>query len=176
MHKSFDTFLVDYDDVFKQNPLLIPRKVVQELQRIEKKRDHRLQTTQVALRSVESAVANATAQIRGEQSDDHTAVADHVISRVVEQHISQHNIVVLTNDRMLRSWIYSKKRAGCFSSRNSLLVVRFGPQNGTPHIWGDAPVGDPDKNSRPAPTFRPQRPGLPRCYFSRSASILCVET
>lgn len=136
MHKNFDQFLADYHEIFQQNPILIPRKVAQELQKIEKKKDHRLEITQMALRSVEKALADGTVEIRGEHSDDHTLVADHVISRVVEQHIAQHNILVLTNDRALALWIYSKKKSGCFSSRNSLLVVRFGSLKGAPQIWG----------------------------------------
>ena len=52
MHKNFDQFLADYREIFQQNPILIPRKVAQELQKIEKKKDHRLQITQMALRSV----------------------------------------------------------------------------------------------------------------------------
>jgi len=160
MHRSFGQFLEDYAEEFQGNRILVPRKVVQELQRIEKKNDHRLQAVRDALRWIEQAISKEIAEIRGEQADDHTAVADHVISRVVEQHIAQHSILVLTNDRTLRDWIYAKKRAGCFSSRNSLLVVRFGPQNGTPHIWGqDQSQG----NGQPASTFSPPpRPHRPR--------------
>jgi len=162
MHRSFGQFLEDYAAEFQGNRILVPRKVVQELQRTLKKNDHRLQAVQDALRWVEQAIAKGIAEIRGEQSDDHTAVADHVISRVVEQHIAQHSILVLTNDRTLRDWIYAKKRAGCFSSRNSLLVVRFGPQNGTPHIWGQD-AGQPTNGQGPstggfAPPPRPRRP------------------
>lgn len=135
MHRSFGQFLEDYAAVFQTNRILIPRKVIQELRRIEKKNDHRLSAVQDALRWIKQAISKGIAEIRGEQSDNHTAVADQVISRVVEQHIAQYNILVLTNDRMLRDWICRKKRAGCFSSRNSLLVVRFHPQTGRPHIW-----------------------------------------
>lgn len=160
MHRNFDQFLEDYGSVFQQNHILVPRKVVEELQRIEKKSDHRLQTVQVALQSVETALSKGLAEIRGEQSDDHTAVADHVISRVVEQHIAQHNILVLTNDRTLAAWIYSKKKAGCFSSRNSLLVVRFGPLKGTPHIWGLE--NGPDHGSGEVPVAPVPRTPRPR--------------
>lgn len=165
MHRSFDQFLEDYGAEFQDNRILVPRKVVQELQRIEKKKDHRLQAVRDALRSVEQAISKGIAEIRGEQSDDHTAVADHVISRVVEQHIAQHSILVLTNDRTLRDWIYAKKRAGCFSSRNSLLVVRFGPQNGTPHIWGQGNAqgqGGNGQTRRAANLSTPTRSPRPR--------------
>lgn len=161
MHRSFGQFLEDYAAEFQDNRILVPRKVVQELQRIEKKNDHRLQAVRDALRWIEQATSKKIAEIRGEQSDDHTAVADHVISRVVEQHIAQHSILVLTNDRRLRDWIYAKKRAGCFSSRNSLLVVRFGPQNGTPHIWGQhkgLPSNGRGQSVTPVVSPRPLRP------------------
>ena len=177
MHRNFGKFLTDYASVFQQNPLLIPRRVVQELQKIEKKRDHRLQTARTALQSVERAVGGGLAQLRGEQSDDRT-VADNVISRVVEQHVTQHDIVVLTNDFALKEWIYSKKRAGCFDSKHSLLVVRFGPQLGTPHIWGrdgDArssiPGPPPGRTTRPVQRFRPPvSPNVPQ-PFARTTTL-----
>ena len=177
MHRNFDEFLNDHASLFQQNHLLIPRKVVQELQKIEKKQDHRLQTARSALKSVETAVNRGLAEIRGERSDDNT-IADNVISRVVEQHITQHDIVVLTNDYALKEWIYGKKRAGCFDSRHSLLVVRFGPQKGTLHIWGkdvdSANAGPVPGQSRP---FRPSQgprttvaPNAPS-PFTRSTSL-----
>jgi len=136
MHENFGDFLHEYSAEFKDNHLLIPSKVVQELKKIERRNDHRCEAARNALRLLQEALSNGLAEIRGEPSDDHADVADQVISRVVEQHVAQHNILVLTNDRRLRDWIYKKKRAGCFSSRKSLLVVRFEPQTGRPHVWG----------------------------------------
>ncbi|NMC21136.1 MAG: hypothetical protein GYA33_12050 [Thermogutta sp.] len=177
MHRNFDKFLTDYAPVFEHNQLLIPRRVVQELQKIEKKRDHRLQTARAALQSVENAVSRGLAQLRGEQSDDRT-IADNVISRVVEQHVTQHDIVVLTNDFDLKEWIYSKKQAGCFGSRHSLLVVRFDPQLGTARIWGrdgntrgGNPGLPPGRTTRPVQRFRlPVNPNVAH-PFARTTTL-----
>ncbi|MCI0640324.1 MAG: hypothetical protein L0Y70_14730 [Gemmataceae bacterium] len=175
MDRGFTRFLSDYAEVLGCNPILIPKKVIQELKRIEKLGDHRLPAAQGALASIHAAVSDGMAEVRGEASDDHT-VADNVISRVVEQHIVQHNIVVLTNDRKLRDWIYAKKRSGCFSTKNSLLVIRFGPQRGTPHVWAPADGsggGAPPVRSahpRPRPSHIIKRPNVPQ-PFARSKSI-----
>jgi rRNA-processing protein FCF1/serine/threonine protein kinase len=160
MHPSFGKFLDDFSVEFRSNRILVPRKVVQELQRMEKKKDHRLQAAQHALQLIEQAVSNGLAEIRGESSDDSARVADHVISRVVEQHMAQYNIVVLTNDRRLRDWIYAKKRSGCFSTDKSLLVVRFEPRDGKPHIWGremQLPISDHGQTVFPAVPPQPFR-------------------
>jgi rRNA-processing protein FCF1 len=182
MDRSFDRFLKDYGDVFQQNHILIPRKVVQELKRIKTLKDHRLQLVQAALESVETALSKGLAEVRGEQSDEHSAVADHVISRVVEQHLAQHNIIVLTNDRALRDWIYAKKTAGCFSSRKSLLVVRFGPREGTPHIWRIESTTDRDNGVMPsstvprAPQPRASIPSIPQPFARTSKLESDLET
>ena len=174
MHRNFDLFLNDHTSIFQANRLLIPRRVVQELHKIEKKNDHRLQTAQAALKSIETAVNRGLAELRGEPSDDH-AIADNVIGRVVEQYIAQYDILVLTNDRMLRDWVYAKKRSGCFRSKHSLLVVRFGPLKGTPHIWDDVgglgnsrqatrqvPARSPALTARTAAANTPQQFATPR--------------
>lgn len=175
MHRNFDRFLADYSGVLQQNHILIPKKVIQELQRIEKLNDHRLEAVQNALASVQTAVSKGMAEVRGEPSDDHT-IADNVISRVVEQHIVQHSIVVLTNDRNLKDWVYAKNRSGCFSTKNSLLVIRFGPQGGTPHVWGradDTGNGPPPIRTQP-PQPRPPRPAViinRPIVFARATSV-----
>jgi rRNA-processing protein FCF1/serine/threonine protein kinase len=148
MHLSFEKFLVVYASELQDNRILVPRKVAQELQRIEKKQDHRMQAARKALLLIKQAISKGQAEIRGERSDDHTTVADHVISRVVEQHLAQHNLVVLTNDRRLRDWIYAKKQAGCFSSSKSLLVIRFEPQSGKPQVWGQVKGHDRETNNQ----------------------------
>lgn len=175
MHRNFAVFLADHTEVLQQNHILIPKRVVQELQRIEKLKDHRLETAQKALAWVQTAVSKGMAEIRGEASDDHTN-ADNVISRVVEQHIVHHSIVVLTNDRKLRDWLYAKKRSGCFSTRNSLLVIRFGPLRGTPHVWdraddrGNSPPSVRSAPLRARPPVVIKRPNVPQ-PFARAKSI-----
>lgn len=115
LHPNFDRFLAEHADLFQVNRLLVPKKVVQELERIEKLNDHRLKAAETALSSVRTGLSKGLAEVRREASDEHSN-ADNVISRVVEQHVTHHSIAVLTNDRMLRDWIYAKKRAGCFHS------------------------------------------------------------
>lgn len=174
MDRNFPRFLSDYSATIEQNHILIPKRVVQELQRIEKVGDHRLQAAQNALASVHTVVTNGIAEIRGEASDEHT-IADNVISRVVEQHIVQHSIVVLTNDRKLRDWIYTKKRSGCFRTKNSLLVIRFGPLRGTPHVWGQVDVarnGPPpvrSASSRSRASVVVNKPNVPQPFAHANA-------
>jgi rRNA-processing protein FCF1/serine/threonine protein kinase len=175
MDRNFAQFLSDYGPVLRQNRILIPKRVVQELQRLEKRNDHRLEAARKALTCVQNAVSQGMAEIRGDVSDDHTN-ADNVISRVVEQHIVHHSIVVLTNDRKLRDWVYAKKRSGCFSTKNSLLVIRFCPFRGTPHVWGRADHtgnGPPLTRSvppHPRPSVGINRPNVPQ-PFARAKSI-----
>lgn len=146
MHPNFSRFLNEYEDTLKSNHLLVPVRVVQELERIKKKGDHRKTAATRANTYISTAIKSGLAELRGEASDDNK-LADNVISRVVEQHMTSHDLVVLTNDRGLRDWLYAKLNSGCFSTRRSLIVIRFGPQSGNPHVWGKPKPS----NGRPSP-------------------------
>lgn len=148
MHPNFSRFLNEYERTLKSNQLLIPVRVVQELERIEGKGDHREAAAKRANTYLSTAIKNGLAELRGEASDDNK-LADNVISRVVEQHMTSHDLVVLTNDRGLRDWLYAKLKSGCFSTRRSLLVLRFGPQTGNLHVWGKPKTSNGRPSSPP---------------------------
>ncbi len=158
LHGRFDQFLKDYFPEFHGNLIIVPKKVVQELQRIEKEKDHRFQTVQEALHTIQFAVDKMIAEIRGEDSDDDCTDAAHLISNVVGQNIAQHSFLVLTNDRTLKERLYAIKRGGIIGSRNCLLVVRFRPKNGLPHIWEHDQAQGISGQGQPAKTTPTQPP------------------
>jgi rRNA-processing protein FCF1 len=174
MDRNFTRFLSDYAGVLQQNHILIPSRVVHELRRIERLNDYRVQAAQDALASLQTAVSKGMAEIRGEASDDHT-VADNVISRVVEQRIVHHSIVVLTNNGNLRDWVYAKKRSGCFSAKNSLLVIRFDPLRGAPHIWDDADGAGNGLLPTPSASPRP-RLNVPQPFARAKSTASDLDT
>lgn len=181
MDRNFTRFLDDYAGTLHQNHMLVPKRVLQELQRIESLNDHRRKAAQTALASIQAAVAKGMAEIRGEASDDDT-FADNVISRVVEQHIVHNNIVVLTNDRILKNWVYAKKRSGCFSTKNSLIVIRFGPPQGNTHVWRDGdetPLGEQVIGAaahRPRPPLLTSKPAVPQPFVRAKSITSNLET
>lgn len=180
MHPNFPRFVQDFEDLFQQNRILIPTQVVQELQRIARRKDHRNASATRAIQSVHDMLHRGLAELRGETSDDNL-VADQVISRVVEQHLGQHNLLVLTNDRKLKDWLYLKKRSGCFRASRSLLVIRFDPQSGRPRIWRSPQAKlTPDPGKSPysglAPRPHPKKFGrLPVSNPFRKLSTLAPD-
>lgn len=161
MHPNFAAFLRRYRDVFLQNRILTPAKVVQELEAIVRRGDDRRPRAEATLKIIADAQARGLVEVRGEVADDH-ANADQVLSRVVEQHLGHHNLLVLTNDRALKDWLWAKKQNGCYRADTSLRIVRFGPTTGHPHIWrsGDRPPRPAIRPSAP-PANPPPRPSPP---------------
>ena len=134
LQKGFASFIDQYREILSSNPILVPKRVLEELIILRQKRRElvsRINDTLELLNRNQSLI-----DIRGEPSDSHCTV-DQVLSRVVEQHIGRVNLLILTNDRALANWLYGKKRSPCFRTNSSLLVAFFPRGATSPKIWRD---------------------------------------
>ena len=97
MQPGFPDFIQNFAPVFRRNPIVIPALVLWEL----KNHCHAPEPDSIARSTLELIVLlirSRLADVRYEACDRYQ---DLVILRVTLQHILAHNIVVLTNDRML---------------------------------------------------------------------------
>jgi len=134
LQEGFASFIYQYRETLSSNPILVPSRVLEELNALRRKKPTlatRIDATLKLLKENQSLI-----DIRGEPSDSN-CTADQVISRVVEQHIGRVDLLILTNDRALANWIYGKKRSPCFRTNSSLLVAFFPRGATSPKIWRD---------------------------------------
>lgn len=134
MNQNLDKFLNEFREIFAINKIMIPLRVVQELQRIVNLNDYRLDAVTRALKSVQLSISEGIVEIRNEKSDEKAKVADHVIVRVVLQHIVQHNMLVLTQDNGLMRDLFNIRKSESFSVSRSLVIVRLHMKTGKPQV------------------------------------------
>jgi rRNA-processing protein FCF1/serine/threonine protein kinase len=123
MQPGFGNFLVDYASIFQQNRILIPRLVIDELQKLMRASDEdRRQSAFTALQHIKGLLHNSMAEVRHEDGD---TFVDQVIQRVVEQHMLRKDMLVLTNDAPLMRDIRAKLTKESVRTDKSIRVVKL---------------------------------------------------
>jgi rRNA-processing protein FCF1/serine/threonine protein kinase len=122
LRHGFEHFVQEYADVFRNHPILVPKRVLDELRVLAKKRPSISERAEQTLAFLRHCRQRGLVDVRYESCDEDRP-ADQVISRVVEQHVGRRNLLVLTNDKKLAEWILHKKKSECYRLNTSLLVV-----------------------------------------------------
>jgi len=134
MQESFDAFLQNYKPVLQRNHVLVPYRVVQELNRILDLRDDRQHVAEFTLLLLETATKEGTAEYRRDPEDDRV-INDAVISRVVEGLLPRRDVLVLTHDSNLSSYLYTKTQQQSFRVKD--LIIAGVNREGELFDWGE---------------------------------------
>jgi len=151
MQPAFGRFLVENAQLFQENNILVPLLVIRELEKLTSHSDSaKRASASSALRQVRDLIQNSMAEVRYEASD---TFVDHVIQRVVEQHMLTWDILVLTNDAPLMRDIRAKLRKESVRTSKSLRVVKLHRGTGQPVEFYPRPDGPHQRNvpRHPAP-------------------------
>lgn len=174
MQPGFARFVSDHAIVLQAHPLLLPKVVLEEVERLTRRPDPELRAkADVALKALEQLVQAGMAQLRHESSD---TFADHVIQRVVEQHMLSRDLLVLTNDAPLMRDVRAKLAKESVRTKRSIKVFKLHGRTQRPVEFLPHEPGDP-RTARPAaPVPPPTSSTLPPSNSLRPFNIASVAT
>ena len=134
MQEAFDAFLQNNKPTLQRNRILVPYKVVQEVNRIIDLHDDRGHVAEFTLHLLERATKDGIAEYRRDPQDD-KVVNDAVISRVVEGVLPRRDVLVLTHDGNLTNYLNTKTQQQSFRVKD--LIVAGVNVNGELFAWRD---------------------------------------
>lgn len=124
MDACFQDLLETHADIFRSNKIIIPLKVVHELENIRNKNDGRFEIADQAYRTIARAKKEDLIQLAEDKTDDLMKTADQVIHSAVQKLLLRYDVLVCTQDISLARDLYSITAAESFSIKHKLHVVR----------------------------------------------------
>ena len=134
MHPACFDFINNYETTFESSKILVSTRVIKEVDTLIKRSHGNQDQAKVAKAILEAAFQKKIAEPRGEGADSQSGTADQVILRVIYQHISQHDIVVLTQDHGLMKDVFNIRSQNSFNVNRQLNVIRLAEKSRKPHI------------------------------------------
>jgi len=137
MQSGFPQFLKAHEDTFSRSPLRVPTLVRRELEKWSRDSDSRKANLAIMATTALATYLDSGRAIEKHESCDR--FTDHVLLRVVQQHMLDKRLLVLTNDTNLMKDLRQIKSAASVRYRGSVEVVRLCHKTGQPKFFRHFP-------------------------------------